>query len=62
MVTEEIELMGGKLIATKQRMQKTDKPDEWTEIVVQEARFKINVPRNTFTQSNLRNPRSRSCQ
>lgn len=62
MLTEEIELMGGKLIATKQRMQKTEESDEWTEIVVKEARFKMNVPRNTFTQSNLRNPRSRSCQ
>ena len=62
METKEIRLMGDKLIVTKQRMEKVDVPDEWTEIVVQEARFKINVPSNTFTQSNLRNPRSRRCQ
>ncbi|KHD11863.1 hypothetical protein PN36_17675 [Candidatus Thiomargarita nelsonii] len=55
MVTRDIKFMGGKLIAATQRMQKA--PAEWTEIVVKEAQFKINVPRSTFTLSNLRNPR-----
>jgi outer membrane lipoprotein-sorting protein len=57
MVTRDIKFMGGKLIAAAQRMQKAEKPLEWTEIVVKEAQFKINVPRRTFTLSNLRNPR-----
>ena len=49
--------VGGKLIATRQRMQKTDQPQEWTEIRVREANFGVDVPANTFTLSNLRNPR-----
>jgi outer membrane lipoprotein-sorting protein len=57
METLSIQLMGGKLIATKQRMQKSEESDEWTEIVVKEAKFKINMSGNTFTRSNLRNPR-----
>ncbi|MDM8557673.1 outer membrane lipoprotein-sorting protein [Candidatus Parabeggiatoa sp. HSG14] len=57
METLSTQLMGGKLIATRQRMQKTEEPSEWTEIVVKEAKFKINVPSSTFTRSNLRNPR-----
>jgi len=57
METREIEKMGGKLIATIQRMQKIETPDEWTEIVVKEAEFKINVSDSLFTLSNLRNPR-----
>ena len=57
MVTREIKKMGGKHIARVQRMQKAEKPKKWTEIVVKEAQFKLNVPDRTFTQSNLRNPR-----
>jgi outer membrane lipoprotein-sorting protein len=57
MVTQDIKLMGGKLIAAEQRMQKAEKPAEWTKIVVKEAQFKINVSRRMFTLSNLRNPR-----
>ena len=57
MVTRNIAVMDGKLIATTQRMQKISKSEEWTEIVVKEAKFKINVPSSTFTHSNLRNPR-----
>jgi hypothetical protein len=57
METLAIQEMGGKLIATQQRMQKSEAPDEWTEIVVKEAKFKITVSRPTFTLSNLRNPR-----
>lgn len=57
MVTLDIKFMGGKLIAAKQRMQKAERPKEWTEFVVKEAKFKINLPRRTFTLSNLRNQR-----
>ncbi|MBN1840962.1 MAG: outer membrane lipoprotein-sorting protein [Deltaproteobacteria bacterium] len=57
MGTLEVKQMGGKEIAVLQRMQKMDKPDEWTQIFVKEARFGINIPGNTFTLSNLRNPR-----
>jgi len=49
--------MGGKLIATRQRMQKADKPSEWTEIVVKQAGFKLNISNRMFSLSNLRNPR-----
>jgi len=36
LVTLKVKPMGGKEIATVQRMQKTDKPDEWTQILVKE--------------------------
>jgi len=58
LVTTEVRLMGGKMIAARERMQKTDKPDEWTEIVTREARFGISLPASTFTLANLRNPRN----
>ena len=38
-------------------MQKIDKPEEWTDIVTQEAKFGIDLPASTFTLANLRNPR-----
>ena len=58
MITRDIKEMGGKLIATVQRMQKFANPQEWTEFVVTEAKFKINVSERTFSLSNLRNPRN----
>jgi outer membrane lipoprotein-sorting protein len=57
LVTMEVKMMGGKIIAASQRMQKADKPDEWTEIITREAKFGINLPASTFTLANLRNPR-----
>jgi outer membrane lipoprotein-sorting protein len=57
LTTEDIRPMGGKTIAARQRMQRADKPGEWTEIVTKEARFGIDVPRAFFTQSNLRSLR-----
>jgi len=56
-VTSKIETKGGKTIATVQRMQRIDSVDEWTEIVIKKAKFDINVPRGTFSLSNLRNQR-----
>lgn len=55
--TLEIRRMGGKLVVARERMQRIDKPDEWTEISVREAKFNIAIPPGTFTLSNLRNPR-----
>ena len=57
LTTEDIRPMGGKTIAARQRMQRLDKPGEWTEVVTKEARFGVDIPTSFFTQSNLRNPR-----
>lgn len=58
MITKEIKEMGGKLIASIQRMQKIDEPQKWTEIVVKEAKFNLYLSNHVFTLSNLRNPRN----
>jgi outer membrane lipoprotein-sorting protein len=57
LVTTEVKMMGGKMIATRERMQRVDKPGEWTEITTREARFGMTLTNDTFTLSNLRNPR-----
>jgi outer membrane lipoprotein-sorting protein len=57
LVTTEVKMMGGKMIATRERMQRVDKPGEWTDIVTREAQFGLTLPANTFTLANLRNPR-----
>ena len=57
LTTEDIRPMGGKTIAAKQRMQRVDKPGEWTEVRTREARFGIEISPGFFTLSNLRNPR-----
>jgi outer membrane lipoprotein-sorting protein len=49
--------MGGRVIAKRQRMMKTDTPDEWTEIAVVEVEYDLNLKDSLFTLSNLRNPR-----
>ena len=53
----ELKPMGGKLIAARQRITNAEKPGEWTELAVREARFGVSVPAGTFTIGNLRNPR-----
>ena len=53
----EIAPMGGRTIATRQRMVKTDEPDEWTEIRVDEVEYELDLRDSLFTLSNLRNPR-----
>ena len=58
LVTHEIAEMGGRTIATRQRMVKTDKPDEWTEIEVLEVEYELELKDSLFTLSNLRNPRN----
>ena len=53
----EIAEMGGRTIAKRQRMVKTDTPDEWTEIGVVEVEYEMDLKDSLFTLSNLRNPR-----
>jgi len=53
----EIGEMGGRTIAMRQRMSKTDEPDEWTEISVNEVEYELELKDSVFTLSNLRNPR-----
>ena len=57
LVSLEIEEMGGRTIAKRQRMVKTDEPDEWTEISVSDVEYEIELKDSLFTLSNLRNPR-----
>lgn len=58
LVSLEIEEMGGRTIAKRQRMVKTEDPDEWTEISVNDVEYEIDLKDSLFTLSNLRNPRN----
>jgi outer membrane lipoprotein-sorting protein len=49
--------MGGRTIALRQRMTKTDTEDEWTEFLMDSVEFDIEISDNVFTRSNLQNPR-----
>jgi outer membrane lipoprotein-sorting protein len=53
----EIGEMGGRTIALRQRMSKTDAPEEWTEIAVDSINYDVELKDSLFTLSNLRNPR-----
>lgn len=55
--TLEIEEMGGRTIASRQRMAKADVPEEWTQIEVVSVEYEIDISDSVFTLSNLRNPR-----
>ena len=55
----EIAEMGGRTVAKRQRMTKTEEPEEWTEIQVNSVEYEIDIPDSMFTLSNLRNPRER---
>jgi outer membrane lipoprotein-sorting protein len=57
LVSLEVGEMGGRTIAKRQRMAKTDKPEEWTEISVNDVQYEIDLKDSLFTLSNLRNPR-----
>lgn len=57
LVSMEIDEMGGRTIAKRQRMVKTEDPDEWTEISVEDVEYEIDLKDSLFTLSNLRNPR-----
>jgi hypothetical protein len=58
LVSLEIGELGGRMVALRQRMQKVETPDEWTEIEVLAAKYDIEIPDSMFTLSNLRNPRN----
>jgi outer membrane lipoprotein-sorting protein len=53
----EIGKMGGRTIAIRQRMAKSDAEDEWTEFVMESVEFDVEISDNVFTRSNLQNPR-----
>jgi outer membrane lipoprotein-sorting protein len=57
LVSLEIGEMGGRVVAIRQRMNKVDEPDEWTEINVDAMEFDLELRDSLFTLSNLRNPR-----
>jgi len=57
LVSLEVGEMGGRTIAKRQRMVKTEEPDEWTEISVNDVEYEIDLKDSLFTLSNLRNPR-----
>ena len=48
---------GGRTIAIRQRMEKADNEDEWTEMHVQSIDYDLEIKEHVFTLSNLRNPR-----
>jgi len=53
----EIGEMGGRTIATRQRIGKADKKDEWTEFRIDAIEFGVEISESVFTRSNLQNPR-----
>ena len=57
LITTDIGEMGGRTIAKRQRMVKTEDADEWTEIAVLEVEYELDLKDSLFTLSNLRNPR-----
>jgi len=57
MHTLSVGVLGGRAMALRERMQRMDKPQEWTEVRVKTAKFDLRIPPGTFTLSNLRNPR-----
>ena len=58
-VLESLEIgeMGGRTIAIRQRMAKSEVEDEWTEFRIESVEFDVAVADNIFTRSNLQNPR-----
>ncbi len=54
----EIGEMGGRMVALRQRMAKTDVDEEWTEISVSAVDYDVKHASSVFTLSNLRNPRN----
>jgi len=53
----QIEEMGGRTVAKRQRMNKVETPEEWTEIRINSVEYEIDIRDSMFTLSNLRNPR-----
>jgi len=57
MKTLEVAQMGGRSVAKHQRMVNAERPDEWTEMIIDTIAFDIDLSANLFTLSSLRNPR-----
>jgi outer membrane lipoprotein-sorting protein len=57
LTTLEIVEMGGRTVASRQRMGEVDSPEEWTEISVDSIEYGVDISDSLFTLSNLRNPR-----
>ncbi len=57
LVTKDIKTMGGRTVAARQRMSNIEKPEEWTEIIMETIDFDIDLNAQMFSLSNLRNPR-----
>jgi len=57
LTTLEFAEMGGRTVAARQRMTKTENANEWTEIIVDSVEFDVDINDSVFTLSNLRNPR-----
>ena len=57
LVSLDVGEMGGRTIAKRQRMVKTDNTEEWTEVSVIDVEYEVDLKDSLFTLSNLRNPR-----
>ena len=57
LVSLDVGEMGGRMIAKRQRMVKTDNTEEWTEVSVIDVEYEVDLKDSLFTLSNLRNPR-----
>lgn len=57
LLASEVAVMGGKPIVSRERMERADRPGEWTAVVVREARFGLDLPGRLFTLANLSHPR-----
>ncbi len=57
MTALQIESMDGRNIASHMRMHKLEATDEWTEMIIDDIDFDVEIASNLFTLSNLRNPR-----
>jgi len=57
MKTLEVKEMGGRAVGSIMRMTQADEPEEWTEVITRSIQFNVDLPANTLTLSNLRNPR-----
>ena len=54
MTTLEIGAMGGRVLATRMRMERLDEPDHWTEVTTNSADFDIDLSERMFTLFSLK--------
>ena len=57
MTAKQIEVMDGRTVASRLRMEKVEEAGEWTEMIVDQVDFDIDLVPGLFTLSSLRNPR-----